>query len=56
MFLHADSKDSDQTGQMPRLICLRWGTSFCLFCHAVAHLCFVKSIENFMPLMMSVVL
>ena len=24
MFLHADSEDSDQTGQMPRLICLRW--------------------------------
>ena len=22
--LHADSEDSDQTGQMPRLICLRW--------------------------------
>ena len=23
-FLHADSKDSDQTWRMPRLICLRW--------------------------------
>ena len=23
-FLHADSKDSDQTGRTPRLICLRW--------------------------------
>ena len=23
-FLHADSEDSDQTGRMPRLICLRW--------------------------------
>ena len=23
-FLHVDSKDSDQTGRMPRLICLRW--------------------------------
>ena len=22
MFLHADSEDSDQTGQMPRLICV----------------------------------
>ena len=23
-FLHADSEDSDQTGWMPRLICLSW--------------------------------
>ena len=23
-FLYADSEDSDQTGRMPRLICLRW--------------------------------
>ena len=23
-FLHVDSEDSDQTGRMPRLICLRW--------------------------------
>ena len=23
-FLHADSEDSDQTGRMPRHICLRW--------------------------------
>ena len=23
-FLHADSEDSDQTGRMPRLICLHW--------------------------------
>ena len=29
MFLHVDSKDSDQTGRM----------SFCLFCHEAAHLC-----------------
>ena len=33
-FLHADSEDSDQTGQMPRLICVM---SFCWFCHAIAH-------------------
>ena len=24
MLLHADSEDSDQTGRMSRLICLRW--------------------------------
>ena len=39
VFLHVDSKDTDQTGWMPRLICLRWAHfSFCRFCHAVAHL------------------
>ena len=27
-FLHADSKDSDQTGRMPRLICLCWAHSY----------------------------
>ena len=33
-FLHADSKDSDQSGQMPRLICLRWAhMPLCWFCH-----------------------
>ena len=26
-FLHADTEDSDQTGRMPRLICLRWAHS-----------------------------
>ena len=37
-FLHADSKDSDQTGQMPRLIWVSAGAhSFCWFCHVVAH-------------------
>ena len=37
-FLHADSEDSDQTGRMPRLICLRWAhMPFCLFCHEAAH-------------------
>ena len=27
MFLHADSENSDQTGRMPRLICLCWAHS-----------------------------
>ena len=37
-FLHEDSKDSDQTGWMPRLICLRWAhMPFCWFCRDVAH-------------------
>ena len=39
MFLHMDSEDSDQTGQTPRLICLRQAQrSFCWFCHEAAHL------------------
>ena len=33
MFLHADSKDSDQTGRMPILLVL----SFCWFCHTAPH-------------------
>ena len=38
MFLHADSEDSDQTGRMHRLMCLRWAQlPFCWFCHAAAH-------------------
>ena len=38
-FLHADSKESDQTGRMPRLIWVFAGLhSFCLFCHVAAHL------------------
>ena len=41
MFLHGNNKDSDQTGQMPRLICLCWAhMSFCWFCRAAAQLCF----------------
>ena len=33
------SKDSDQNGQMPKLIWVCWAhMSFCLFCHAVAHM------------------
>ena len=37
-FLHLDSKDSDQTGWMLRLICLSWvHMPFCKFCHAQAH-------------------
>ena len=35
-YLHADSEDFDQTGRMPRLICLRW--AHMLFCHVAAHL------------------
>ena len=39
MFLHMDSEDSDQTGRMPRLICLRWmHRSFCWFFHASAQI------------------
>ena len=38
-FLHADSKDSDQTGRCPglsdSLLCVH---SFCWFCHVTAHL------------------
>ena len=38
-FPHADSKDSDRTGRMPKLICLRWAhMPFCWFCHEAAHL------------------
>ena len=34
-----DSEDSDQTGQMPRLILVFAGhTSFRWFCHALAHM------------------
>ena len=37
-FLHADSKDSDQIGSMPRLIYLRWAQMpFCWFCSETAH-------------------
>ena len=35
----ADSEDSGQTGQLPRLICLRWAhRSFCWFFHEAAHI------------------
>ena len=38
-FLHADSEDSDQTGWMPRLICLCWAhMPFCWFCHEAAQM------------------
>ena len=38
-FLHADSKDSDQTGWMPRWSESSLGAqSFCWFCHEGAHL------------------
>ena len=43
-FRHADSEDSDQTGRMPRLICLRWAhMPFCWFCHELAHLLCMRS-------------
>ena len=36
-FLHADSKESDQTARMPRPICYCWAhMRFCWFCHADA--------------------
>ena len=39
MFFRADSEDSDQTRQMPRLIWVFAGRmSSCWFCHAVAHI------------------
>ena len=40
MFLRVDSKDSDQTGQKPRLIRVFAGhtSNFVLFCHAAAHM------------------
>ena len=42
-FLHADSEESDQTGRMPRLICLRWGAHiFCCFCYVADHIVFAK--------------
>ena len=38
-FLHVDSKDSDQTGRMPRLIWVFAGrTLTLLFCHVMAHI------------------
>ena len=37
-FLYADSEDSDQPGQMPRLICVFAGQQpHCWFCHEAAH-------------------
>ena len=37
MFLHADSEDSDQTGQAD--LSVRWAhKSFCLFCHEAAQM------------------
>ena len=39
VFLHADSKDSDQTGCMPQPIRVFTGCMpFCWFCHEAAHL------------------
>ena len=44
----AHSKDSDQTGWMPRLqadLSLHWAhRSFCWFCYEVAHFCFISII------------
>ena len=41
MFLHAHSKDSDQTGRMLRLICVFAGFKghFVGFCHKAAQIC-----------------
>ena len=42
--LHSDSKDSDQTGHMPRLISVFAAcTSFCWFCCALAQFCIPHS-------------
>ena len=40
MFLHADSKDSDQSGRMPRLIRVFAGRTghFVGFCHVTAQI------------------
>ena len=55
-FLHADSKDSDQTGRMPRLIWVFAGrTLICWFCHVAAHMAFwpikmkVRSYQTLLP-------
>ena len=46
----ASSEDSDQTGRMPRLIWVFAGcTSFCWFCHVIAHTC---SLNPFIYLML----
>ena len=51
-FLHADSDDSDQTGQMPRLVCVFAGrTAILLFCHVAVQFRFtdytlVKSLHQ----------
>ena len=46
-FFHADSKDSDQTGWMPRLIWIFAGAqSVCWFCHVAAHLCMEKNVKK----------
>ena len=38
-YLHGDSKDSDQTGRMTRVICLQWThMPFCWFCHEAVHI------------------
>ena len=45
--LHADSEDSDQTGRMPRLICLRCShMPLCWFCHEAAQLLLFYSWRN----------
>ena len=45
-FLLADSEDSDQTGRMPSLICLRWAhISCCWHCRAVAQTILKRDID-----------
>ena len=45
-FLHMDSEDSDQTGQMPRLWVFAGCTSFCWFCHAQAQISYYYMSQN----------
>ena len=50
--LHVDSEGSDQTGQMPRLICIFAGRmSFCWFCHVVAHVISCHGFDSFVVTM-----
>ena len=42
----AHSEDSDQTGQMPRLIWVFAAQSFCWFCHQAAQLLLYECFEN----------
>ena len=45
----ADSNDSDQTGRMPRLTCLRWAHShFVGFCHEVAQMLIYERLSTFL--------
>ena len=41
---HADSEDSDQTGRMPRLICLRWAHMILQVLSCVGSIMFISSV------------